>query len=174
MTILDIVQYPAEVLRRPADEVTKIDGQLVGFLDQMLETMYAAPGVGLAAPQVGESIRVLVMDPGPDFELGPLRLINPRVTDAAGQITWEEGCLSIPGFFAEVERPESVAVEALDTDGNEIELELSGFPAVVVQHEIDHLDGKLFVDYLSRVRWRLFENEFGKDPWRWKYGQRQI
>lgn len=170
MTVREVVLYPAEVLRRPAEPVVEFDGGLRALVDDMFETMYAARGVGLAAPQIGESRRVFVMDPQhEDDPVGPLALINPVLTNLSGEQVFEEGCLSIPGFSADVMRAESLRVEYRTVDGAEAALVLAGYPAVIVQHESDHLDGILFVDYLSPTRSRLFEKDFGKDIWRWRF-----
>ena len=170
MSVREVVLYPAEVLRRPAEAVTAFDGNLRTLVADMFDTMYAARGVGLAAPQVGESRRVFVMDPQHDEEpIGPTALINPVIVRLSGEQTFEEGCLSIPGFAADVVRAESVRVEYRTVDGAAAALELSGYPAVIAQHEIDHLDGILFVDYLSPTRSRLFEKDYGRDVWRWRF-----
>lgn len=171
MALREIILYPDELLRIPAEEIRTFDAELSALVEDMFETMYAAPGVGLAAPQIGLSGRVLVMDPSGRQEPDAARaLVNPAVTWRSDEtLVTEEGCLSIPGYYAEVSRPAAVRIEARDPDGERLDLELEGFPAIVAQHEIDHLDGILFVDYLSRTRWRLFERQFGRDPYRWKY-----
>jgi peptide deformylase len=170
LSVREVVLYPAEVLRRPAEVVTTFDENLRTLVTDMFDTMYAARGVGLAAPQVGVSSRVFVMDPQHDDEpIGPTALINPVIVRLSGEQTFEEGCLSIPGFAADVVRAESVRVEYRTLDGEETALELSGYPAVIAQHEIDHLDGILFVDYLSPTRSRLFEKDYGRDIWRWRF-----
>lgn len=170
MSVHEVVQYPSEVLRRPGQWVERFDADLRVLVEDMFETMYAARGVGLAAPQIGVSQRVFVMDPQQENEpMGPLAMINPTIVRREGEQVFEEGCLSIPGFSADVRRAESVTVEYLDPHGEPRVLEASGYPAVIVQHEIDHLDGVLFVDYLSSVRARLFEKQFGRDPWRWRF-----
>lgn len=175
MSSQEIVQYPAEVLRRPTEPVEQFDSALQALVNDMLDTMYAARGVGLAAPQVGLSRRIFVMDPQDGSDPGPLGVINPELMPL-GDERWvqEEGCLSIPGFAADVERAAAVRLTGSRPDGSRFELELEGFPAVVAQHEYDHLLGILFVDYLSPTRWRLFEKEFGSDPWRWRYGRKPV
>jgi len=173
VSIRDIVTYPAEVLRRPADPVAAFDAELAALVDDMFATMYAAAGVGLAAPQVGIGRRVFVMDPGPDSGQERLAVVNPQIVDRHGERMSDEGCLSIPGYTAEVPRAETIMLRANDLNGVEFELELQGFAAVVAQHEADHLDGVLFVDYLSQTRWRLFERDFGRDPYRWRYAARR-
>ena len=164
--------YPAEVLRQPAIGLTEISDDVVKLVEDMFEAMYVAPGVGLAAPQVNRSLRLFVMDSRPDDQRHPIAMINPSIIKKEGEITWDEGCLSIPGFYAEVTRAESVTVSALDVHGNEQQYDLTGFEAVIAQHEIDHLDGVLFVDYLSNMRRRLFEKDYGKDRFRYKFKSR--
>lgn len=170
---LPIVTYPAEVLRKPASLVDQIDAQLQSTIEAMFKTMYAAPGVGLAAPQVGISQRFFVMDARPDNQPAPLAFVNPEICEREGELTWEEGCLSIPGFQAQIKRSARVLVRALDPEGKAFEREFNDFPAVIVQHEIDHLDGVLFVDHLSKTRQRLFEKDFGVDRYKWRYRRPQ-
>jgi peptide deformylase len=136
-----------------------VDDALRAFIDDMFETMYAAPGIGLAATQVDFHKRVLVADVSPDRS-APHVLINPRILEMNGVAVTEEGCLSVPGYFDEVERASHVRVAFLDRDGSAVEMEADDLLAVCIQHEMDHLDGKLFVDYLSeakrsRIRKRL-------------------
>jgi peptide deformylase len=130
------------VLRRKAARVPEVDKPLVRLLDDMLETMYAAQGIGLAGPQIGVSRRIIVVDAGD----GPLQLINPRIVQHQGRALGTEGCLSIPSIFGEVERWKSIVVKALDPQGDPVAYEASGLLSVVLQHEIDHLDGRLFTD----------------------------
>ena len=151
MSLLDILYYPDAQLRRTASEVQEVDGQIAGLVDNMLETMYAAPGIGLAATQVNVHQRVVVIDVSEENNT-PLTFINPTIVSAEGKAEMQEGCLSIPGVYETVKRPEHVRVEALDRDGNPFEMETDGLLAVCIQHEIDHLDGKLFVDYLSTLK----------------------
>jgi peptide deformylase len=163
MAILKIHKYPDPVLKQPARPVDNIDSELKSFLDSMAQTMYAAPGVGLAATQVGDSRRVLVLDtvhqaPGQHL----LKLINPRIVEAEGSILWEEGCLSVVDFSAEVKRAAKVLVKAWTLDQQEIEIEASDLRAVALQHEIDHLDGKLFLDRLSRIKRELYRRKLAK------------
>lgn len=170
MSVREVVLYPAEVLRRPAEPIAAVDDQVRALVEDMFETMYTARGVGLAAPQVGVSSRIFVMDPQQENEqVGATALINPVIVQLSGEQVFEEGCLSIPGFSADILRAESVRVEYRTVDGEAAALDLSGFPAVIAQHEIDHLDGILFVDYLSPTRSRLFEKDFGRDIWRWRF-----
>lgn len=148
--------------------MAQVDDRIRRLVDDMFETMYDAPGVGLAATQVDVHERVLVADVSDD-KSSPLCLINPEIVERSGTQTLEEGCLSVPGFFDNVVRAERIRVRALDRDGKPFELEAEGLLAVCIQHEIDHLDGKLFVDYLSelkrqRIRKRLEKaHRLGKD-----------
>lgn len=150
--ILRIRTYPDPVLRRRAAPVERVDERIRRLLDDMLETMYAAPGIGLAAPQVGESVRVIVADVSEEKN-APLRMVNPEITwRSETTAVAEEGCLSLPEIYGEVERPEAVEVRYLDETGAERTLRAEGLLARCLQHEIDHLDGVLFVDHLSPVR----------------------
>ena len=151
MAKLQILTFPDPRLRKQARPVREVDERIRKLADDMLETMYDAPGIGLAATQVGVDLQVIVVDVSEERNQ-PLVLINPEVVAAEGEEESEEGCLSVPGFFEKVKRAERVKVKALDRDGQPLELELDGLLAVCVQHEIDHLKGKLFVDYLSRLK----------------------
>lgn len=150
MAILPIVIHPNDVLRRKAKPVTKVNAAIRKLLDDMVETMWDAPGVGLAAPQVGISRRVIVVDPhaGEEDAPPPLQLINPEIVKAEGycHLTGGEGCLSIPGWRGAVERREKVQVVALDRAGKKVYIDADGVLAIILQHEIDHLDGVLFID----------------------------
>lgn len=163
MALLRIRKFPDEVLKRPARPVENINGDLNSLVDSMAQTMYAAPGVGLAAPQVGESKRIIVLDPDHE-EPGKhlLKLINPRVVAAEGKIVWEEGCLSVIDFSADVERAAKVLVRAWTPEQKEIEIEAEELLAVALQHEIDHLDGKLFIDRISRIKRELYRRRLKK------------
>src|SRR5690606_11988801 len=144
MSRLEIVLYPEPVLTTPAKDVDEVDDEVRRLVDDMIETMYDAPGIGLAAPQVGKPVRVCICDvsnPQEDEEPKLHVLINPRVVERQGNIVWEEGCLSMPGLYREVKRSAQVVVEALDRDGNPQRYEAEGLLAVCMQHEIDHLDG---------------------------------
>ena len=155
MALLDIRIYPDPVLTSPADPVQDFDDALRRLVDDMAETMYAGEGVGLAAPQVGVSRRLLVMDisnPEADGGTSLTAFVNPEIVEARGRITWEEGCLSFPGLTVEIERAEWVRVRAQDAAGEVFETEAAGLPAVCLQHEIDHLDGTVILDKLSRLR----------------------
>lgn len=157
MAILEILKYPEPALQKVSARVKNITGQTVKLIDDMLDTMYAAPGVGLAAPQVGALERIIVMDvdhENPHKQI--YKLINPVVTRAEGEIIWEEGCLSVVDFTAEVKRAAQVEVVALDENEKEFKIEAEGLLAVALQHEIDHLDGKLFLDRISRLKRDLY------------------
>src|SRR5262245_24398315 len=157
MAILEILKYPESVLHKVGAPVKNISGKTAQLIKDLLETMYAAPGVGLAAPQVGVSQRIIVLDldhenPGKQV----YKLINPVITHAEGEIIWEEGCLSVVDFTAEVRRAARVQVTAFDDEEKEIKIEAEGLFAVALQHEIDHLDGKLFIDRISRLKRDLY------------------
>jgi peptide deformylase len=151
MAILDILHFPDPRLRNIAQPVTDVDDAVRQLIDNMFETMYAAPGIGLAATQVNVSKRVIVIDVSED-KTQPLCLINPELLDLQGVEEMEEGCLSVPGVYETVQRADKVQVRALGRDGTPFELETGGLLAVCIQHEIDHLNGKLFVDYLSQLK----------------------
>ncbi len=152
MTTLTILEFPDPRLRTQAKPVLAVDSRVKQLVDDMLETMYDAEGIGLAATQVNVHERVVVMDISPNRDT-PLVFINPEI-QLLGDSTrdYEEGCLSVPGFYESVARPDHIRVRALDRKGNPFELEPDGLLAVCVQHELDHLDGKLFVDYLSPLK----------------------
>jgi peptide deformylase len=157
MAILEILKYPEPVLGKAASPLKNITGKTAQLVGDLLETMYAAPGVGLAAPQVGASERIMVLDidhenPGKQV----YKLINPVITRAEGEIIWEEGCLSVVDFTAEVRRAAQVEVVAFDETEKEVKIEAEGLLAVALQHEIDHLDGKLFIDRISRLKRDLY------------------
>ncbi len=163
MALLKIRKFPDQSLKTAAAPVENIDGELNSLVDSMAQTMYAAPGVGLAAPQVGESKRIVVLDtnheePGKHL----LKLINPRIVEARGKVIWEEGCLSVIDFSADVERAAQVLVKAWTPDQKEIEIEANDLLAVALQHEIDHLDGKLFIDRISRIKRELYRRKLKK------------
>ncbi|MEZ5589651.1 MAG: peptide deformylase [Gammaproteobacteria bacterium] len=167
MALLPILHFPDPRLRKIARPVEVVDDSTRTLIDNMLETMYAAPGIGLAATQVNVQQRIIVIDVSED-KSQPLALINPTLLDTEGQEESEEGCLSVPGFYETVQRAERIKVSALNPDGNPFELETDGLLAVCIQHEIDHLDGKLFVDYISplkrnRIRKKL-EKQVRQEP----------
>ena len=151
MAKLDILHFPDKRLRSKAREISNIDDKLRSFIDDMFETMYEAPGIGLAATQVNYHHRVMVIDVSEEKDQ-PLCFINPVITHKEGVELMQEGCLSVPGFYEDVERAEAITVKALDKQGEPFELTTDGLLAVCIQHEIDHLDGKLFVDYLSPLK----------------------
>lgn len=151
MANLKILEFPDPRLRTKATPVAAVDDDLRALIDDMFETMYAAPGIGLAATQVDVHQRLLVTDVSVDKD-DPHVLINPEIIEKDGVIATDEGCLSVPGYYEEVERAEHIKVRFLDREGAEQELEAHGLLAVCIQHEIDHLDGKLFVDYLSEAK----------------------
>jgi peptide deformylase len=151
MAMLEILHFPDPRLRTKATPVPVVDDQLRTLVDDMLKTMYAAPGIGLAATQVNVHKRVVVIDLSKEQDQ-PLVLINPEIIMQQGVEEMEEGCLSVPGVYESVERADRVRVRALDRDGRTFDLEADGLLAVCIQHEIDHLNGKLFVDYLSQLK----------------------
>ena len=151
MALLSILEYPDPRLRKQAMPVERVDDEIRQLIDDMLETMYAAPGVGLAATQVDVHKRVLVMDVSDNHDQ-PCCLINPEILETRGSCDSEEGCLSVPEFTETVARADYVRVRALDRNGEPFELEAEGLLAVCIQHEIDHLEGKLFVDYISELK----------------------
>jgi peptide deformylase len=157
MALLEILKYPDPRLSKMARPVSNVTDATVQLISDMLETMYAAPGVGLAATQVGVLQRVVVLDVDHENPRTNIyKLVNPVVTHSEGQLVWEEGCLSVVDFTAEVRRAEHVQVVALDEHGKERTIEAEGLLAVALQHEIDHLDGKLFIDRISRLKRDLY------------------
>ena len=161
MAIRKILHYPDPRLRRKALPVDTVDDELRTLIDDMAATMYQAPGMGLAAPQIDVSKRVLVIDISE--ARNDLRVfVNPELLTQEGEQTMEEGCLSVPGVYEEVTRAEKVTVRALGRDGKSFELEADGLLATCVQHEVDHLDGKLFVDYLSRLKQQRVRKKLAK------------
>ena len=179
MAILKIFKYPEEVLKKVAKPVQSVNAELGKLASDMLETMYAAPGVGLAAPQVGHSVRLIVIDVRLRDEDGrvdesvltelekqipmPLVMFNPVITKKEGKESFEEGCLSVPGFYETVQRAAYVEAKALDRDGQEFDVKTDGLLAVCIQHEIDHLEGKLFIDRLSPVKRGLIKTKIKKN-----------
>lgn len=175
MAILPIAIYPAPILKRRAMPVTQITAATRQLLTDMLATMYAAPGVGLAGPQVGVGLRVLVIDIGEPVPMSmeesaqleartahPYQLINPEIVERAGTITWEEGCLSLPELLVTKQRAAHVVVTALDPQGAQVTIDAHGLLAVVLQHEIDHLDGKLIIDDVSRLKRSMYLDRLRK------------
>ncbi len=183
MSIKPIILIPDPILRVQSKPVERVDDELRAFLDEMLETMYDAPGIGLAAIQVGEPLRVITLDVSPRAEIdeddldedgepkevteepekNPIFLINPEIVWHSDMpSTYEEGCLSIPEYYADVERPESCRITYLDRDGKEQEMEASGLLSTCIQHEVDHLNGVLFVDHISKLKRDMVIKKFTK------------
>ena len=163
MACLEICTYPDGVLRQCAEPVERVDSDLCQLIDDMVETMYEAPGIGLAANQVGKPVRLIVVDlQRPESEHGLIVLVNPKIIKAAGEVTYEEGCLSVPDYYANVKRAEEVTVQGLDRNGKTFQIEASGLLAVVLQHEIDHLEGKLFIDRLGPIAKDIFRRKWKK------------
>ncbi len=162
MAILNILEFPDPRLRKKAVPVVDVDDDLRKLIDDMFETMYAAPGIGLAATQVDVHRRLLVSDISQEKD-DPHVMINPEILERDGVAVTEEGCLSVPGYFEEVERAERVRVRYLDRDGRQVEKTAEGLPSVCIQHEIDHLNGKLFVDYLSEAKRQRIRKKLMKD-----------
>jgi peptide deformylase len=162
MSRLDILTFPDPRLRRKAARVAEVNAEIRRIVDDMFETMYAAPGIGLAAIQVDISQRIVVIDVSEERD-SPLCLINPEIRAQEGEEQTEEGCLSVPGFYETVTRAEKVRVRALNRDGEPFEVDADGLLAVCIQHEIDHLDGKLFVDHISSLKRQRIRKKLEKD-----------
>jgi len=161
MAILNILHYPDERLHTVAKPVTEVDDRIRRLVDDMADTMYAAPGIGLAATQVDVHEQVIVIDISEDRS--ELRaFINPRIVASSGTQDYEEGCLSVPGIYDTVRRAERVTVEALDREGKPFTIEADGLLAVCIQHEMDHLKGKVFVEYLSQLKQGRIKNKLKK------------
>lgn len=151
MSQLDILQFPDTALRKVATPVLEVDGRIDTLVGDMLETMYEAPGIGLAATQIDVHERLVVIDVSEEGD-SPLVLINPEILKLEGEQEMQEGCLSIPGIFENIKRAADIRVAAVDRQGEPFEMDADGLLAVCIQHEVDHLDGKLFVDYLSILK----------------------
>lgn len=151
MALLNILHFPDPRLRTKAQPVQEVDDAIRRQIRDMFETMYAAPGIGLAATQVDFHQRIIVIDISED-KSSPLTLINPEILRMAGEQQYDEGCLSVPGFYEPVDRAAEIRIRALNEQGQSFEMDADGLLAVCIQHEIDHLDGKLFVDYLSEMK----------------------
>ncbi len=163
MSILPIKHYPDPVLKKIAEPVETIDAEFRKLAADMAETMYAAPGIGLAAPQVGVSKRLAVIDCAPSGEPPELfTLINPEIIEREGESCEEEGCLSVPAYYAKVDRSARVRVRYLNLDGETVESDADGLLAICIQHELDHLDGMLFVDRLSPLKKGIFRKKYKK------------
>ncbi len=163
MAILPIVKYPEPVLKKRATNVNRVTAEIRRLIDNMAETMYDAPGVGLAAPQIGKSLRVIVVDPTGEEAKQLIVLVNPEIVSAEGEVIGEEGCLSVPGIRANVKRWAKVRVKGYDPIKEKtVEIEADGLLARIFQHEIDHLDGMVFLDRLGRVKRELLRRRYLK------------
>lgn len=164
MTLKSLVLLPDPILRTESEPVERVDEEIRTLADDMLETMYDAPGIGLAAIQIGIPRRLLVIDCAKeDEEPAPMVFINPKVVASSDERSvYEEGCLSIPDYYAEVERPAQVTVDYVDRDGKERQIEADGLLATCLQHEIDHLNGVLFIDYISKLKRDMVIRKFTK------------
>ncbi len=159
----EIIKYPNPILTRRAEEIGEITPELRQLAQDMAEAMYEKRGIGLAAPQVGECCRLIAVDvSGPDERTELMFLVNPVIVSREGEVEDEEGCLSVVNFRAKVKRSEKVLVKAKDLNGNEVEIPGEGIMAVCLQHEIDHLDGVLFIDHISRLKRALYDNKVKK------------
>lgn len=161
MANLTILHFPDERLRTVAKPVEQVDDALRALIDDMFETMYDAPGIGLAATQINVHKRLIVIDVSEEKDQ-PLVLINPEILEKSGEEEMDEGCLSVPGIYEKVQRADRVKIHALDRNGEPFELDVDGLLAVCIQHEIDHLDGKLFVDYLSSMKRQRIKKKLEK------------
>ena len=164
MTLREILTEPNEILRKKSLNVEKVDKDLQNLMDDMLETMYAAPGIGLAAIQIGIPKRVIVLDlASKDEPKNPMHFINPEIIEKSNNnLTYEEGCLSVPGQFAEIDRPDKCHLKYLDYYGQPKEIKAEGMLATCIQHEIDHLEGILFIDYLSKLKKSMIIKKLSK------------
>jgi peptide deformylase len=164
MAIRSILKLPDPILRKRAKLIERVDADLRRLMNDMLATMYDAPGIGLAAPQVGILRRLIIMDPAKDeAPKNPVIMVNPEILARSAEMrTHEEGCLSIPEITAEIERPAKTRVSYIDREGKKQEMELEGIWSTLVQHEIDHLNGVLFIDYLSRLKRDMIVKKFTK------------
>ena len=166
--ILEIIRYPDPFLKTHASRVEAVDESVGKLIDDMVETMYYARGIGLASVQVGDTRRVVVLDVPDEDEKDRTKgknliaLVNPEIVLVEGETTYEEGCLSLPGITADVDRAAKVKVQALDRDGNPFEIEAEGLLAIALQHEIDHLNGIIFIDRLSRLKRELVKRKYKK------------
>ncbi len=159
MALRDVLQFPDKRLQEISTPIEKITDEIRELASDMLEVMYDEPGIGLAAPQVGKTIRLIVIDTewtADDAEQHPLVLVNPKIVENSGKIVWTEGCLSVPDFEADVERASHVKLRASNLEGEDLEIAASALQAVCFQHEIDHLDGILFIDRISRLTRNLY------------------
>lgn len=161
MTLRKILHYPNPKLRHIAESVDKVDADMKRLIDDMFETMYEDNGIGLAATQLSINLRIFVVDTQ-DNNQKPLAFINPVIIEKTGEQKCKEGCLSIPGIYAEVKRSEKIKIEALDRNGKNFTLNANGLLAIAIQHECDHLDGKLFIDHLSSLKKQLIKKKLKK------------
>ena len=163
MAVLEVLKYPHPLLKRRSEKVERIDGETRKWIEDMTETMYHANGVGLAACQIGIPRRIIVLDVSPiDSEQDLLVMVNPEVISEEGEIDHEEGCLSVPDFRSDVKRSASLIVEALDREGKPLKIEAEEHLAIVLQHEIDHLNGILFIDRISALKRELYKRHIKK------------
>ena len=159
MALREIVKFPDPRLKQVSKPITEVDDALRELARDMIEVMYDEPGIGLAAPQVGAGVRMFVIDTewsNEGVEKNATVVLNPEISDREGEITWEEGCLSVPDYVANVDRHAKITLNASDLDGNPIEETVEGLRAVCIQHEVDHLDGILFIDRISRLKRSLY------------------
>ena len=164
MSVLEIKKYPSRVLKQKSAPLRQIGGHTARMLHDMVDTMYIANGIGLAAPQIGVLERVIVIDVDPDNRgKNLLKIINPVIVESHGSIVWEEGCLSVVNYTAEVKRAQQVLVRGWTLDQKEVEIEASDLEAVCLQHEIDHLEGMLFIDHVSRLKRELYRKRLRKE-----------
>lgn len=161
--IREILKYPDDRLAIECKEITEITDEIRKLAADMAETMYEGDGVGLAAPQIGETCRLVVIDvTGPEERSDLMTLVNPRITQKEGTVEGDEGCLSVPGYRAKVKRAEKVRLEAKDLEGNDICIDADGLLAICMQHELDHLDGTLFIDKISRLKRSMYDKKVKK------------
>lgn len=159
MALREVLKFPDPRLKNVSKPIGQVDDALRELARDMIDVMYDEPGIGLAAPQVGEAVRLFVIDTewsDDGVDRNPMVMINPRIVERSGRISWEEGCLSVPDYSASVERDARIVLEAMDLEGNTIKEEAEGLRAVCIQHEIDHLDGILFIDRISRLKRSLY------------------
>ncbi len=159
MALLEVLQFPDARLKRVSDRIEEVTDQLRQLAQDMCEVMYDEPGIGLAAPQVGENVRLIVVDTDwtdEDQERSPIVMVNPEISEQEGSIVWNEGCLSVPDFTADVTRDERLRISGTDLEGEPVEVRAEGLQAVCFQHEVDHLDGILFIDRISRLKRGLY------------------
>lgn len=163
MAVLEIKKYPDVILRNKASEIKDIDSNVQKLIDDMIETMYKSNGIGLAAPQVGVSKRLIIVDiKRPEEKGSPIVIINPHIVSTEGEILSEEGCLSLPGFITRLKRHEKIFVKGTDREGKEIHIEADGLLSRAIQHEIDHLEGILLIDRISPLKRELFRKKYQK------------